>query len=68
MRADGLSRAILRSSCRAPWSAVAVTEHVFTMTRFATSAEADVAPLRRNAASIASESAVLTRQPNVTMA
>src|SRR5438309_10557467 len=51
--------------CRAPWSALAVTEQVFTMTRSASSGAAATAPAERSSSSNPSESAWLTRQPNV---
>src|SRR5262245_36136407 len=65
MRAPGLSRATRRIVCRAPWSAVAVTEHVLTMTRSASSVRDGTAPDASRSASNPSESAWFTRQPNV---
>src|SRR4051812_32050480 len=67
MRADGLSRAIRRIVCRPPWSALAVTEHVLTMTTSASEAGAFVAPPARSCSSKCSESTWLTRHPNVTI-
>src|SRR4051812_687532 len=51
--------------CRAPWSAVDVTEHVFTTRRSASSGAELVAPRTRRSRSIIIESAWLTRQPKV---
>ncbi len=56
-----------RIVCRAPWSAVAVTEHVLTITTSAASVVAGSAPRARNCSSRWSESAWFTRQPNVTI-
>src|SRR5215217_2667756 len=65
MRAPGFVRAMRRIVCRAPWSALAVTEHVFTTTTSAVSTGAGSAPDASNCSSNPSESAWLTRQPNV---
>src|SRR5262245_36353199 len=50
---------------RAPWSAVAVTEQVFTITTSAAAGSAGVAPRASRSSSKPSESAWFTRQPNV---
>src|SRR5215203_3872213 len=65
--AEGFCLAIRRIVCRAPWSALAVTEQVFTITTSACSTPAASAPFRRSCASSWSESAWFTRQPKVTM-
>jgi hypothetical protein len=57
-----------RMVCRAPWSALAVTEQVLTTTTSACSGAVATAPRARKSRSIASESAWFTRQPNVTTA
>jgi hypothetical protein len=57
-----------RIVCRAPWSALAVTEQVFTTTTSASAAGAAMPPRPRSCSSMRSESAWLTRQPNVRMA
>ena len=67
MRDAGLSRAIRLIACRAPWSAVAVTEQVFTTTTSASAAAVAIPPRARKSSSRRNESAWLTRQPNVTM-
>ena len=54
-----------RIVCLAPWSAVAVTEHVLMTTRSASEGAAATAPAARNCSSKPSESAWFTRQPKV---
>src|SRR3954465_15410497 len=51
--------------CRAPWSAVDVTEQVLTTRRSASSGAELIAPRTRRSRSIIIESAWLTRQPKV---
>src|SRR4051812_31138772 len=58
-------RATRRIVWRAPWSALAVTEHVFTTTRSACSAGLSMAPRTRRSSSTRSGSAWVTRQPKV---
>src|SRR5262245_51387695 len=63
----GFSRAMRRIVCRAPWSAVAVTEQVLTTITSASLEATSTPPAARRSSSMRSESAWLTRQPNVTI-
>jgi hypothetical protein len=68
MRTSGFVRAMRRIVWRAPWSAVAVTEQVFTTTSSASPGGTGRPPSARNWRSMSTESAWFTRQPKVTTA